>query len=116
MTSSVIMFYYLGSNSLLYIIGASLFGIGYGVSYPIIAAMAANDADSDLVAQSMQIMSLFYFVGIFGFPFIAGWMITTVGMKVLLILVALLACVEASIGLLRHLSRNRIEKMNSQLG
>ena len=115
MTSSVILFYYLGNNSFLYIVGASLFGIGYGVSYPIIAAMAANDADSDLVAQSMQIMSLFYFVGIFGFPFIAGWMIITVGMKVLLVLVALMASFEASIGLLRHLSRNRIKKINSQV-
>ena len=115
MTASVILFYYLGNHSLLYIIGASLFGIGYGVSYPIIAAMAANDADSDLVAQSMQILSLFYFVGIFGFPFLAGWMIITVGMKVLLILVALMAGSEALIGLIRHLSRNKAQTIAEQV-
>ena len=108
MTFSVLLFYYLADNALLYIVGASLFGVGYGVSYPIIAAMAANDADSDLVAQSMQILSLFYFVGIFGFPFIAGWMITSVGIKPLLILVCFLAFAEAVIALIRHLSRNRL--------
>lgn len=104
MAASAILFYFLGNNSLLYIISASMFGIGYGVSYPIIAAMAANEADHELVAQSMQILSLFYFVGIFGFPFIAGWMIVTIGIKALLILVALMAGTEAVIGLNRHIS------------
>ena len=115
MTGSVILFCYLGNNSLLYIVGACLFGIGYGVSYPIIAAMAANDADGELVAQSMQIMSLLYFVGIFGFPFVAGWMITTVGMNSLLLLVAVLAGIETMIGLLKNLSRSRIQKMMSKI-
>ncbi len=90
-----------GHDLPLYLAVAVLFGIGYGVSYPILVAMAANDADPDLGAQTLQIFALTYFVGIFGFPLIAGWLIVDVGARAVLALIAVLALLEASLALRR---------------
>ena len=105
MAASVVLFMYVNGNQVLYIASAVLFGIGYGVSYPILAAMAANDAPDELMPQTMQLFSLSYFIGIFGFPLIAGIMIVDVSIPALLILVAALASIEASMALSRHLHR-----------
>ena len=79
MALSVGLFLVLGDSKWLYLLAAVLFGIGYGVSYPIIKAMAANEADNDLMPQTMQLFGLSYFIGVFGFPFSAGWIIVTAG-------------------------------------
>ena len=59
--------------------------------------MAAKDANKDLVAQTLQLFAFSYFVGIFGFPLIAGWMIVEIGSTVLLILISFIAAIEASL-------------------
>ncbi|MEK6204060.1 MAG: MFS transporter, partial [Amylibacter sp.] len=69
---------------------------GYGASDPILVAMAADDAKTDLVPQTLQLFALSYFIGVFGFPLIAGWLIVEVGTTPLLIVVAVLAVVEAT--------------------
>ncbi|MEK9569493.1 MAG: hypothetical protein VW124_10825 [Paracoccaceae bacterium] len=71
------------------------------MSYPILLAMAAKDADKDLVAQTLQLFAFSYFASIFGFPFIAGWMIVEIGSTVLLAVIALLAAIEANLALRR---------------
>jgi MFS family permease len=104
MFGSVVLFIYTSGNQPLYILVAVLFGIGYGASYPILAAMAANDADKKMVPQTLQLFALTYFVGIFGFPLIAGWMITEMSVSALLVVVAVMSFIEATMALLRHLS------------
>nr|WP_321254806.1 MFS transporter [uncultured Ruegeria sp.] len=101
MFGSVVLFMGIGGNVPMYLVVAFLFGIGYGVSYPILAAMAANDADQDLLPQTLQFFALSYFIGIFGFPLVAGWMIVELGSFALLILVAALAGIEATMAALR---------------
>lgn len=101
MFGSVVLFMMSGSNIPLYWAIAFLFGIGYGVSYPVLAAMAAGDADEELLAQTLQVFALTYFIGIFGFPLIAGWLIVEMGSSALLILVAILAGAEATMALMR---------------
>ena len=101
MCASVVLFIFSGGNTLLYGLVAVLFGLGYGVSYPILVAMAANDAQEDLGPQTLQLFALTYFVGIFGFPFIAGWIIVEIGTTPLLVLVAVIAAFEASMALRR---------------
>jgi len=101
MGGSVILFCFISGNDYHYWLFAVLFGIGYGVSYPILVAMAAKDSDRDLVAQTLQLFAFSYFVGIFGFPLIAGWMIVEIGSTLLLTLIALLAAIEASLALQR---------------
>ena len=103
MCGSVALFMISGSNPLLYLLVAVLFGIGYGVSYPILAAMAANEAEADLLPQTLQLFALTYFIGIFGFPLVAGWLIVAKGSWVLLALVTVLAGIEASMAWVRTL-------------
>ena len=101
MAGSVLLFVYSAGNPNLYVLVAILFGIGYGVSYPILAAMAANDADDSLVPQTLQLFALTYFIGIFGFPLVAGWLIVEAGTGPLLALVIGLATIEATMALRR---------------
>ncbi|OAN75266.1 MFS transporter [Sulfitobacter sp. EhC04] len=107
MCAGLALFVVSGDSLPLYILVAVLFGLGYGVSYPVLVAMAADDADDDLGAQTLQLFALTYFIGIFGFPLIAGWMIVEVGTMPLLILITLLAVVEAGLALRRGLARRR---------
>ncbi|GAA6193705.1 MFS transporter [Phaeobacter sp. NW0010-22] len=107
MFGSVVLFLGIGGNLPMYLVVAFLFGIGYGVSYPILAAMAANDADPALLPQTLQFFALSYFIGIFGFPLVAGWMIVEMGSSALLMLVAALAGIEATMAGLRGL-QNRV--------
>ena len=95
MAGSVLLFIFTAGNVPAYVAVAVLFGIGYGASYPILAAMAAHDADEHLVPQTLQLFALTYFVGVFGFPLIAGWMIVEAGIPSLLWLLFVLATVEA---------------------
>jgi MFS family permease len=104
MFGSVMLFLMIGGNISLYWAVAFLFGIGYGVSYPVLAAMAAGDADEELLAQTLQVFALTYFIGIFGFPMIAGWLIVEMGSPALLVLVAILAGVEATMALMRAMA------------
>lgn len=66
--------------------------------------MAAKDADEDVVAQTLQLFAFTYFVGIFGFPLIAGWVIVEFNSGILLMIVSLLAALEASLSLKRAFS------------
>ena len=106
MFGSIVLFLFSGNSPFLYILVAILFGIGYGASYPILAAMAANDANSDLIAQTLQIFAFTYFIGIFGFPLIAGWVIVELNTKILLISISILALIEATMALNRGRARN----------
>lgn len=101
MCASVVLFIFSASNMWGYVAVAVLFGVGYGVSYPILVAMTAHDADTELGPQTLQLFALSYFVGIFGFPLIAGWMIVEAGTVPLLTLVAILAAIEATLALRR---------------
>lgn len=101
MAASVAVFCVSGGNQTAYILVAVLFGVGYGASYPILAAMAAGDARSDLVSQTLQLFALSYFIGIFGFPLVAGWIIVDLGAGVLLVVLSVVAMVEATMALVR---------------
>lgn len=104
MSVSVALFVYLGDSRIFYIIGAALFGIGYGVAYPIVKAMAANESDPALMPQTMQLFGLSYFLGVFGFPFVAGWLIVTVGLPALLVTALGLAVLETILAAHRYVA------------
>ena len=102
---SVMLFILQDSNAFLYVLGAILFGIGYGVSYPIIKAMAANEAQPDIIPQTLQLFGLSYFLGLFGFPFLAVNMIVEGGMMLLLWTVFGLAVLECALATGRFFKR-----------
>ncbi len=102
MVASVGLFLVLNDSRLLYVVGAILFGIGYGVSYPIVKAMAANDAAPALMSQTLQVFSFAYFIGVFGFPFVAGWVLTETSITVLLCIALIMSALECLLAALRH--------------
>jgi MFS family permease len=103
MAISVGLLIVLSDSEWLYLLGAGLFGIGYGVSYPIVKAMAANEADTDLMPQTMQLFGLSYFIGVFGFPFAAGWIIVKESIYALLLVSLILALTETALAIRRYL-------------
>ncbi|NKB64813.1 MAG: MFS transporter [Gammaproteobacteria bacterium] len=103
MFASIVLFIFSGNTPWSYILVAVLFGIGYGASYPILAAMTANDAQKELIPQTLQLFALTYFIGIFGFPLVAGWIIVELTVNTLLIGIATLALIEASMALKKAL-------------
>ena len=107
MVASVVCFVVFTDSTVFYILGAILFGIGYGVSYPIVKAMAANDATPELISQTLQIFGFSYFIGVFGFPFVAGWIITTNGIVLLLVVAVVLSMVECALAAHRYLGDRR---------
>ena len=67
--------------------------------------MAAADADRSLVPQTLQLFALTYFIGLFGFPLLAGTMLTKWGSFSVLATTATLAIIEATLALRRARQR-----------
>ncbi len=72
-------------DSTSYLLTAALLGVGYGLNYSVINGLAANEAPKALTAQALLLFSLAYFVGVFGFPFIAGQLISANGIRGMLL-------------------------------
>ncbi len=109
MICGVALLLVLDGNRHFYVLAAILFGIGYGVTYPIIKAMVANDADPQILSQTLQVNGLAYFIAIFGFPMIAGWILTDAGMSMLLGVALVMAAIECLLATARHLSTRKSE-------
>ena len=115
MVTSVLIFILFTDSAFLYILGAILFGIGYGVSYPIVKAMAANDSEPELMSKTMQIFGFSYFIGVFGFPFIAGWIITSKGIPFLLVVAVGVSALECILAAQRYFRDRRQDKAISTI-
>jgi MFS family permease len=81
---SVLMFQYFVASGLGYLLAAIVLGVGYGLTYSVINGMAANEAPAGTTTQSLLLFSLSYFIGVFGFPLLAGKVIVDSGMSVML--------------------------------
>jgi hypothetical protein len=73
------------------VLAAVMLGVGYGLTYSVINGLAANEAPSGTTAQSLLLFSLSYFIGVFGFPLLAGKIIVEQGMANLLLTVIAIA-------------------------
>lgn len=78
-------------DSASYLLSAALLGVGYGLNYSVINGLAANEAPKELTAQALLLFSLSYFVGVFGFPFIAGKLISVNGVHGMLLSIGVIA-------------------------
>ena len=81
---SMLMFLFLAENIYWYVSAAVVLGVGYGLTYSVINGLAANEAPTRFISQSLLLFSLSYFLGVFGFPLFAGQMIVTAGMQAML--------------------------------
>ncbi|SEP38604.1 Predicted arabinose efflux permease, MFS family [Methylobacterium sp. ap11] len=80
-----------GSRTL-YVVATILFATGYGLTYSTLNAMVVNLAGAkDLsVPVASQVFTLGYFIGLFGFPFVAGRVIAGYGIDAALVVMAAL--------------------------
>lgn len=76
------------------IIGAIALGIGYGLVYPLIQARAVNESSPEHRSAALTWFVLFYFIGIFGFPYIGAWIIVKFGLSLFLASITLLGLIE----------------------
>jgi hypothetical protein len=91
----------------LYALATIVFATGYGLTYSALNSMVVNMA-GDLglsIAVTSQVFTLSYFVGLFGFPYVGGVVISSSGVNAVLALMA--AIVLSNICLLTPLLRSR---------
>ncbi len=81
---SILMFIELVDSGPTYLLAAIILGAGYGLTYSVINGLAANQAPAGQTPQALLLFSLSYFIGVFGYPFIAGKVIVYLGLSALL--------------------------------
>ena len=91
MLLSVLMFGFTVSGSFSYLLAAIILGVGYGLTYSVINGLVANEAPAGTTSQALLLFSLAYFVGVFGFPLLAGRIIVDYGLPTLLMCVITVA-------------------------
>ncbi|MEW6644992.1 MAG: MFS transporter [Pseudomonadota bacterium] len=107
MVLSILAFTVTAANVPLYATSASLFGLSYGLVYPLIQAQAVNASDEALRTRTLIYFSMSYFIGFFGFPLIGGRIIVTSGYRVLLTTLLILAGLELAVAIWRYVATRR---------
>lgn len=87
MAGSIVLFSFVVDRELSYVLAAMMLGVGYGLTYSVINGLAANETPHGTTSQSLLLFSLSYFIGVFGFPLLAGKIIVEHGMTTLLLTV-----------------------------
>lgn len=107
MLVSVLMFAFTVSGTFSYLIAAVTLGVGYGLTYSVINGLVANEAPPGTTSQALLLFSLSYFVGVFGFPLLAGHIIVAYGLPSLLLSLVAVASFNWLITLARLAWRRR---------
>ncbi|MGY3361718.1 MFS family permease [Bradyrhizobium sp. GM0.4] len=86
-----ILFFNVDSTAI-YILGTASFALGYGLSYSTLNSMIVHIAgvEETSFAISSQVFTLSYFMGLFGFPYIAGQVVKVSNFDCLLICMMML--------------------------
>jgi len=86
---------------LIQVASSILLGLGYGLVYSVIQTQAVNDAPTELRNAALTWFVIAYFLGVFGFPVIGGWLIVTLGTGWFLGAVVLFAVAELALAFMR---------------
>ncbi|WP_409316510.1 MFS transporter [Pseudomonas sp. KCJK9016] len=97
MLGSIVLFAFGVQSGFSYLLAAVMLGVGYGLTYSVINGLAANEAPPGTTSQALLLFSLSYFIGVFGFPLLAGTIIVEHGMATLLLTVLAVAVLNWSI-------------------
>ncbi len=89
---------------------AVLLGTGYGLVYPTIQAQAVNDSAAMHRQAALTWFVVSYFIGTFGFPAVAAWVLVHMGRGVLIALIA--ACGLAALMLAIMRDRRSIASLS----
>lgn len=80
---------------------AVLLGSGYGLVYPLIQAQAVSDSGAPHRRAALTWFVTSYFLGVFGFPSIGGWVLVNVGKAALLTLIAVCGLAALALAILQ---------------
>lgn len=105
MLGSIALFAFGVSGNLSYLLAAATLGVGYGLTYSVINGLVANEAPPGTTSQALLLFSLGYFVGVFGFPLLAGKIIVEYGLSTLMLCVLAIAALNWMITLARLIAR-----------
>jgi MFS family permease len=84
-------------DPLVYGASSCLLGLTYGLAYPLIQGRAADSAPAGLRHWTLWYFSLAYFVGVYGFPLVAGIIIVLGGYQALLASLLVIAAAELGV-------------------
>lgn len=104
---SIAMFRFSVAGWVSYLLASVTLGVGYGLTYSVINGLAANEAPQGETPQALLLFSLSYFIGVFGYPLLAGHLLVAQGVPALLSATMLIAIGNFTIALLRLLPRLR---------
>jgi len=105
MLGSIALFAFGVSGNLSYLLAAATLGVGYGLTYSVINGLVAHEAPSGTTSQALLLFSLAYFVGVFGFPWLAGRIIVDYGLSTLMMGVLAIAALNWMITVARLIAR-----------
>lgn len=111
MLVSVLMFSFMVCGTFSYLLAAITLGVGYGLTYSVINGLVANEAPAGTTSQALLLFSLSYFVGVFGFPLLAGRIIVESGLPTLLLSMVAVALLNWLITVVRLIWRGRQHKI-----
>ncbi|SDQ30108.1 MULTISPECIES: MFS transporter [unclassified Pseudomonas] len=98
-----------------YLLAAALLGVGYGLNYSVINGLAANQAPPGHTPQALLLFSLAYFLGVFGFPWLAGQLIVSGGTEAMMLCLLLVALLNWAVSLGRLFGRRRARNVAQAL-
>ncbi|QNK03508.1 MFS transporter [Dyella telluris] len=97
MTTGVLFLFGVPYSAAFHVLAAILTGFGYGLAYPVIQTWAVNKSEPRHRHAALCWFVLAYFVGIFGFPVIGGWILSRFGLTSLLLSIAIIAATECAV-------------------
>jgi MFS family permease len=107
MALAVASFLAVGYNTLFYGISSALLGLGYGLALPGVQAQAVNVSEERVRSRVLPMAGMLFEGAIFGFPLVAGWIITGFGYRVLFAVLLAFALVQVAIAWWRFLVAGR---------
>ncbi|WP_261841292.1 MFS transporter [Aliamphritea ceti] len=105
MCLSLASYTFVMQSATVFIATTVVFALGYGLTYSVLNGVVANIKESDLLQPALLVFPLAYFVGLYGFPFIGGWLLSVGGVDMLLAVLLLLGALElilAAVSLLQQ--------------
>lgn len=117
MTLGIIAMFGVTIHPAFQILSAVLIGIGYGLVYSVIQTWAVNNTEKEYRHAALTWFVLSYFIGIFGFPVVGGWVLVHFGREAFLgiLLIAALAelAIAASMGLSQPQTKAHDQKVQN---
>ncbi|MFC5048205.1 MFS transporter [Aquimarina hainanensis] len=94
MVISLVLFFFAEEDVLIYVLASSLFGMAYGLVYPIIQDLALLLSSPQIHKDVLSYFSFSYFIGLYLFSAISGVVIDIYGYLLALFVIVILALIE----------------------